>query len=282
MSAVISVFVVWLAVVLLLGLVALVTVPRLHLPNGVRLLGRRMRAGADGSADAIGRPATAIVVLLACWAVVIIAGSLLGILAHRLQGTLDEPALRWWQSHHLGGPWMTFWERATNIGSPTITQAFTYAGAVVLLALYWRLPRRWLPSVMLVLGYLGTKYAQTIVKATVHRGHPPTSLGSWPSGGVSRVFVIYGLIVFFVVLRFWPRERRVWVGGAILVGALATIQAYARLFNLEHWLTDVIGGFAFGPMMLATIIAGYLTWARLPELGWVSLATRPAADRVAR
>jgi PAP2 superfamily len=282
MSAVISVFVIWMAAVLLLGLVALVTVPRMHMPNRVRLLGRRMRAGADGSAGAMGRPATATVVLLACWAVVIIVGSLLGILAHRLQGAVAEPALRWWQSNHLGGPWMTFWERATNIGSPTITQAFTYAGAVVLLALYWRLPRRWLPSVMLMLGYLGTKYAQTIVKATVHRGHPPTSLGSWPSGGVSRVFVIYGLIAFFVILRFWPRDRRVWVGGATLVAVLATIQAYARLFNLEHWLTDVIGGFVFGPTMLATIIAGYLTWARLPDLGCVSPATTRVADRVAR
>ena len=260
MSAVISVFVAWMTAVLLIGVLAVVAAPRMHMPDRLLLVGRRMRAAVDGSATAMGRPATSIVVLLACWALVVIVGSLLGIAAHRLQGAVDEPALRWWQSHHLSGSWTTLWEKLTKIGSPTITQFFTYLGAAVLLALYWRLPRRWLPSVMLLLGYLATKYAQTIVKATVHRGHPPTSLGSWPSGGVSRVFVIYGLIVFFVILRFRPRERRVWFGGAVLVTVLATIQAYARIYNLEHWLTDVIGAFVFGPTLLATIIVGYLTW----------------------
>jgi membrane-associated phospholipid phosphatase len=131
---------------------------------------------------------------------------------------------------------------------------------VVLLALYFRLPYRWLPSVLLVLAYFATKYAQTIVKATVNRGHPPTSLGTWPSGGVSRVIVIYGLIVFFLIVRFRPRDRRLWFAGATLIAVLATIQAYARIYNLEHWITDVIGGFLFGPMLLLTMILGYLTW----------------------
>lgn len=261
MSAVISVFVVWMAAVLVLGLIAVFAAPRMHMPTRLVLVGRRMRAANDGSAHAVGRPVTSVVVLLACWAVVIIASCVLGIVAHRLQGAIDEPALRWWQSHHLGGPWTTVWKRLTNIGSPTLTLRFTIVGAVVLLALYFRLPYRWLPSVLLVLAYFATKYAQTIVKATVNRGHPPTSLGTWPSGGVSRVIVIYGLIMFFLILRFPPRDRRVWLAGTTFIAVLATIQAYARIYNLEHWVTDVVGGFLFGPMLLSTMILGYLTWA---------------------
>jgi hypothetical protein len=264
MSAVISVFVVWMAAVLVLGLVAVVAAPRMHMPGHLVAYGRRLRGAVDGSTHAVGRPVTSIVVLLACWAVVIIASCLLGIIAHRLQGTLDEPALRWWQSHHLGGSWTTVWKRLTNIGSPTLTLWSAIIGAVVLLALYFRLPYRWLPSVLLVLAYFATKYAQTIVKATVNRGHPPTSLGTWPSGGVSRVIVIYGLIVFFLIVRFRPRDRRLWFAGATLIAVLATIQAYARIYNLEHWITDVIGGFLFGPMLLLTMILGYLTWVGSP------------------
>jgi membrane-associated phospholipid phosphatase len=261
MSAVISVCVVWMAAVLLLGFLAVLTAPRVRMPRRLAHFGRHMRAAVDGSAHAAGRPVTSIIVLLACWAVVIIVGCLLGIVAHRLQGALDEPALRWWQSHHLSGAWTTAWKRLTNIGSPTLTLRFAIIGAVVLFALYFRLRYRWLPSVLLVLAYFATKYAQTIVKATVNRGHPPTSLGSWPSGGVSRVIVIYGLIVFFLILRFRPQDRRTWLVGVTLIAVLATIQAYARIYNLEHWVTDVIGGFLFGSMLLTTMILGYLTWA---------------------
>jgi hypothetical protein len=261
MSAVISVFVAWMVAVLLLGGVAVFAVPRVHLAARLGLFGRRMRAAVDASANAVGRPVTSVVVMLACWALVIIASCLLGIVAHRLQGAVDEPALRWWQSHHLSGTWTTVWKRLTNIGSPTLTLSSTIIGAVVLLGLYFRLPYRWLPSVLLIAAYLATKYAQAIVKATVNRGHPPTSLGTWPSGGVSRVIVVYGLIMFFLILRFRSRDRRIWVAGVTLIAVLATIQAYARIYNLEHWITDVVGGFFFGPMLLVTMILGYLTWA---------------------
>ena len=47
-----------------------------------------------------------------------------------------------------------------------------------------------------------------------------------------------------------------------LLLVLMSIQAYARINNLEHWTTDVVGGAIYGLMLLAMMIIGYLTLAR--------------------
>src|SRR5436853_214194 len=76
--------------------------------------------------------------------------------------------------------------------------------------------------------------ARLVDKDLVHRGHPPTTLGTWPSGGMARVMVVYGLVIFFVVLRYAPARARAWaIGGSVLMLA-ESVQGYARLDNLEH------------------------------------------------
>jgi hypothetical protein len=49
----------------------------------------------------------------------------------------------------------------------------------------------------------------------------------------------------------------------------ASIQAYARINNLEHWVTDVAGGAIYGTMLLVAMIIGYFALSREP-------ASRPA------
>jgi len=264
MAAVIIVFSVWLALLVVAAAVALAIAPRVHAAAWMYRLRSRTAAVADVAVGQVGRVAAGAIALLAGWSVVIIIGWPLGLVAHRLEHAVDRPFFRWWQDHHLGGAWNRAWWDLTNIGSPTVTQILALAGAVLTAALYARRRNWWVPPVIMLVGYLAEKYAQTILKLVVHRGHPPTTMGSYPSGGMGRLIEIYGLIIFFVVLRFWPRSPRMWAAGGALLATLASIQAYARINNLEHWLTDVIGGTVFGIMLLAMMIVGYWAMARLP------------------
>ncbi len=159
------------------------------------------------------------------------------------------------------GWWSRAWLTLTNIGGLTQTQVLTAVFAVVI-AVLWRRGRWWIPLVVLPVGYVLEKTLQDLLKLVVDRGHPPTTLGSFPSGGCARVVLVYGLIVFLVLWGWKPRDRRVWVAGGAFVAICATIQAYARTFNLEHWITDVFAGLLFGLMLLVTMIAAVLVLDR--------------------
>ena len=245
MSAVVVVFVVWFAVVLVGGALLIACADRMHIPRWARALAGRFTATTRAAVPAGGRIPVALTVLLALWSIVIIFGWLLGLWAHRLQGVIDEPSFRWWHSHYLTGTWHTIWWKLTNIGSPRVTQGIDLAGAVVLAVIY-RGRRLWLaPSAILLVGYLAEKYSQIILKLVVHRGHDPLTRGTWPSGGMGRLIDVFGLIIFFVILRYAPRKPRVWAFGVALLVFFGSIQSYARLNNLEHWTTDVIGGWLY-------------------------------------
>lgn len=283
MADVIVVFLVWFAVVGALCVALVASAERLRAPRWARSMGGRLAEFADGSVTSIGRMATGAVVALAGWAGVIILGWLMGIAAHRLQNAVDWPCFRWWRDHYLTGTWHHVWWTLTNIGSPTVTQILTVAGAVVLAALYFGKPQWWAPPVLLLLSYLGEKFSQTILKDVVDRGHPPTTHGSYPSGGMGRLIDVYGLIVFFLILRFWPRSRRAWAWGAAFLALAASVQAYARLNNLEHWTTDVVGGGIYGALLLLVVIAAYLALTAPARRPGASVVGEPKpADTAAR
>lgn len=258
MSAVpvpVVVFVVWFGAVLLVGagLVARPPRPRPAAPGSIRA---RVHAVMNASVAQLGRTPTAIgVYLLGAGAVLAVCWPL-GLLAHALQDPVDWPVFRWSQSHHLDGGWSDFWWKLTNIGKPRITQRAD-AAAAVLFASVWAARRRswWVPLAAFGTAYALEKYGQIILQDVVHRGHPPTTFGTYPSGGCARVLVVYGLIIFMFIEWFWPRRRRAWAAGAGLLTVLWSIQAYARLNNLEHWVTDVVGGTVFGLMALAVAIS---------------------------
>ncbi len=258
MSAVVVVFVVWFAVVLAGSALLIAYAERVHAPRWARAVSRKFTATTQAALPPGGRIPVALTVLLALWSIVIIFGWLLGLWAHRLQGVIDEPSFRWWQNHYLTGTWHTIWWKLTNIGSPRVTQGLAVLGAIVMAVLYRGRRLWWAPSAILLVGYAAEKYSQIVLKLVVHRGHDPLTRGTWPSGGMGRLLDIYGLIIFFVVLRFAPGKPRAWAWGVAVLAFFASLQAYARINNLEHWLTDVIGGFLYGLMLLATMIIGYL------------------------
>jgi hypothetical protein len=259
------VFVIWFAAVLVLDLVAVARAPYLQLPAWCGRAHRRWATAADDAISSIGRWRAAAVVLLAGWSITIAVGWILGNAARRLQRVVDRPVFDWWAHRHLGGAWSSVWWKLTDIGSTTVTQSVAVAGGVALAVLYRDRWTWWAPPVTLLVGYLAEKYSQTLLVLAVHRAHPPTSLGTWPSGGMGRLILIYGLIIYFVITRYWLRVPRAWAGGGALLAVLASVQAYARINNLEHWLTDVIGGAIYGVLLLALLIVVHLTLTHEPR-----------------
>jgi hypothetical protein len=256
-AAVIVVFIVWFAALAAVCAYAIVRAPRLHTPARLTHAGERGSRASDVLVNGLGRPSAGAMVILAGWSLTIIVGWILGKVAKAVESPVDHPFFRWWQHHHIHGAWSDIWWKLTNIGSPTNTQIFTVVGAVVFAVIYQRRSRWWVPSLLIILGYLAEKYGQIILKKVVDRGHPPTTMGTWPSGGCARLLIVYGLIIFFVLYRYARHNKRAWAAGWSLLTILLSIQAYARINNLEHWLTDVIGGIVFGLMLLAMMITAY-------------------------
>jgi membrane-associated phospholipid phosphatase len=107
-----------------------------------------------------------------------------------------------------------------------------------------------------------------LVKTVVNRSRPSPSLvhvvqritsPSFPSGHTLHYVVFYGFLAFVFATSFrpsWGRNLLIAVCGVLIV-----LVGPSRVFLGEHWLTDVVGGYLLGGLLLVPIIAGYL-WAK--------------------
>lgn len=158
--------------------------------------------------------------------------------AFRLAGRVRDPG----QAHVM--------DVVTRMGDIPETRI---AGAVaaVLLAFVSR-GRRWAPGVLILCVIVVEKYQQTLLATIVDRGHPPTTLGTYPSGGCARLLAVYGAIIVAAteVTRAGRRTRAVvWT----LLGVAAFAEGYSRWFLRKHWLTDVLGGWFYGGLLLVVV-----------------------------
>lgn len=267
MNGAVLVGVVSLVVVAAVGLAAVVTAPQWREPPWWRSTRHRTSVVLDTGVEQLGRLVTALVVVLAGGGLVVAVLWPVGWPIKLTEQSFDVPVYEWWVARVADAPgwWSRSWLTLTNIGGLTQTQTLTAVFAVVLAVLWrvlWRRRQWWVPLVVLPVGYVLEKTLQDLLKLVVDRGHPPTTLGSFPSGGCARVVLVYGLIVFLLLWGARVRDRRVWVAGGALVAVCATIQAYARTFNLEHWVTDVAAGLVFGLMLLVTMVVAVVVLDR--------------------
>lgn len=199
-----------------------------------------------------------------------------GELAGAWEEAVDEPAFRWAQGLP-GDPWWTVSDVVTRMGNTTQTRVATVVGAVAMAGLWWwhrRDHRRlaWLPLVVLPAAYVTAHYLQIWSADLVARGHPPTTLGTWPSGGVGRTILIYGLVAYFALLAAGVRRVLSWTWAVAL--ALGAVEAWTRVHTLRHWLTDVAGGYLFGAALLAVVLASvYVVLAG--RVSWRGAAPAP-------
>ena len=132
----------------------------------------------------------------------------------------------------------------------------TVVGMVVF-AILWARRGWWIPPMLMAVAFIFEKFGQMLLSAVVARPSLPLpGWGSYPSGGVARILVTYGMIMYLVVLT-WPRISRAWrVTGFTVVVMLAWIESFTRIYVQKHYLMDVVGGWIFGPLLLLALIAG--------------------------
>jgi undecaprenyl-diphosphatase len=76
---------------------------------------------------------------------------------------------------------------------------------------------------------------------------------SFPSGHSLRGFVMYGFLAYLIVHYLPPRWVRL-IGVTAMVTVVVLI-GFSRIYLGKHYLSDVVGGFAFGAGWLAAWIA---------------------------
>lgn len=104
-------------------------------------------------------------------------------------------------------------------------------------------------------------------KLLIDRPRPDSSLvnivqdaehHSFPSGHTSFYVVYFGFLIFLMIYLQIPKKILRSLGIFICAFLIATIPL-SRIYLGVHWVTDVIGGFLLGLIMLIIIIHSYLS-----------------------
>jgi membrane-associated phospholipid phosphatase len=142
----------------------------------------------------------------------------------------------------------------------TITQIgsyqTSYTTALVAGAVLSLLCQSWLPLPLLFASVVVEKYMQQFLGALVDGGSPPRELavgerGTFPSGGSARTVIVFGLTAWLIA-RARPGSREAATSWT-LVASLAFVEGWSRLYLGRHWVADVVGGWVWGALLLATL-----------------------------
>lgn len=215
------------------------------------------------AAERFGRfPATVGIVVLG-WACTTAIGLGLGFLAKSLESSVDEPTFQWIFPRVHDSLFTRLNEKLTYIGNNPIIQVVALIAGIILICAYKR--RWWLPVVGIGIGYFGEHYLQKFLGNVVDRGHPPTTHGTFPSGGVARILAVYAIIILLVLILM-PALSRAWKAGLWtgLVTA-STVECFTRIYLSKHWLTDAVAGLPFGALLALTGLAAVAALSHQPQ-----------------
>ncbi|MFG1871166.1 phosphatase PAP2 family protein [Micromonospora arborensis] len=211
----------------------------------------RLRVAVAGLTEALGRTGAALVVLLAGMAAVVTICWPLGEALSRLEPSVDHPVFDYVHARRVDG-WADINSFVTAIGDRYPLKWVTVVAAVGFV-LVWRRRRWWIPLVALPSQFVVEQYTQQILALTVDRGHPPTDVGTYPSGGCARVLLTFGTIAVLAGLT-WNVPRRGRIAIATALAVLVSVEGYTRIYAEKHWLTDVVGGWIFGALLLGVVV----------------------------
>ncbi|WP_128378082.1 phosphatase PAP2 family protein [Streptomyces cavernae] len=141
-------------------------------------------------------------------------------------------------------------------------------GAVTVVWMVWRHALWWQALWVVVTVALGTLLQQGL-KAAVDRARPvwPDPVDSahyaaFPSGHAMTAAVVSGLLLW--VLRPFAR-RTLWRAGLVLAVVSVVGVGLTRVWLGVHWLSDVVGGWLLGGLVVVLAVLSYRKWGT--ELG---------------
>jgi undecaprenyl-diphosphatase len=120
-----------------------------------------------------------------------------------------------------------------------------------------------------ILGTQVSTLITIILKLAVHRPRPspelvhvatPLTDASFPSGHVVQYCTLFGFAFFLVYVLARPSVQR-----TILLFLLAlpiVLVGPSRLYLGQHWLSDVLGGYAVATLLLVPYCWAYARWLR--------------------
>jgi len=120
------------------------------------------------------------------------------------------------------------------------------------------------------LWVLGSQFASLVVlvlKDVVHRARPSAELvgvlapltdPSFPSGHVVQYTTLFG-VTFFLVYVLVPRSM-LRTAVLTLLAVPILLVGLSRLYLGQHWLSDVIGGYAVSVLLLVPYCWAYAKW----------------------
>jgi undecaprenyl-diphosphatase len=205
--------------------------------------------------------AQAVVTLVAALIVLAAVGDVLG---HLITGPFAD-----WVYHDVDVPVRSF---STSHSSPALIRAarrlgtfgsveFTGLVAVVVGGVWWHRTRDPRPALCLVSAFGGAGFLTVVVKYAVNRTPasgplPSFSAGTFPSGHELFALTVYGTLAVLAVRSAGPWPAR-WPL-AVPLAVLAASIGLARVYLLDHFLSDVVGSVILGSAWIAvvTVILG--------------------------
>lgn len=209
------------------------------------------RTWAPALAARFGAVPAAVAVAGVGWALTVAVLVPLGLASRAAAPSFDQPVYRWVSGHAQSSdaPVGKVMSTLTEMGNRDFVELVTLAGVLILALAYGR--RWWLPVLAVALAVVMQRQGQLVLTHLVPRPSPPEhGAGVFPSGGVSRVLAVFGMLAVLGV-RLLPEQQHRWyaraVNGIVLFGV---IEAFTRVYTSLHWTSDTLTGFVFGALLL--------------------------------
>ncbi len=168
---------------------------------------------------------------------------------------IDQTVLDWFVEQRE--PWFN-----------TVMQVVTVLGGSVLLiplvvvvgAWYWRRHGSARPFTLLAVSYGGAYVVSQSLKVIIGRPRPPVGVAigdyssyAFPSGHATQAAAVWLMLAAVVLAAGVPSSRhRVWIWAAAVF--TVAVVGVTRLYLGVHWLTDVLGGWAFGSLWFLLVL----------------------------
>jgi len=196
-----------------------------------------------------GRVVAFVVTLCAGIGATLVVGMAVGMGA-RAFDSQDWRLFHWWSGEQTHGLTRVM-QVLTQIGNTLELRIAAVVVALILIALRPRFA--WL-IVLAVVSVMALQFELAqIFGLAIHRGHPPIGHGTYPSGGVSRLIALSGVVLLLGTRLWHPVSFWIVRIGWALAAALGWTEMFSRVYLGKHFVSDAVGGAVFGVMLILSV-----------------------------